>query len=119
MKSKSKSSKSSSSKADSERELPIGICETRFYNPEHREKKDPKSARPCFYAYIGGKKRYRAKRFMIDTLGREKALREAKKWRREQEREMAALNAQAGPASQPAKKSATKPAAKSSRKAAR
>jgi hypothetical protein len=76
------------STADSDRDLPIGICETRFYNPEHREKKDPKTARACFYAYIGGKKNYKAKRFMIDTLGREKALREAKKWRREQEREM-------------------------------
>lgn len=87
-----------SSTADSDRDLPIGICETRFYNPEHREKKDPKTARACFYAYIGGKKNYKAKRFMIDTLGREKALREAKKWRREQEREMQTAAASAGEA---------------------
>jgi hypothetical protein len=86
----SRRSASKSSPSTADRTLPIGICETRFYNPEHRETKDPKKARACFYAYIGGKKNYKAKRFMIDTLGRDKALREAKKWRREQERELAA-----------------------------
>jgi hypothetical protein len=94
-----KAKSSSRSQTSSERDLPVGICETRFYNPEHRTQKNPKTARPCFYAYIGGKKNYKAKRFMIDTLGREKALREAKKWRREQEREMAAATGPAGAAS--------------------
>ena len=67
------------------RSLPVGICETHFFNPEDRLEKDPKKARRCFYAYIGGKERYKAKRFMIDTLGRAKAKRLAIAWRKEQE----------------------------------
>lgn len=69
------------------RTLPMGICLTRFFNPEHRAQKLTRHARPCFYAYIGGKGSYQAKRYMIDVLGREKALKLAIKWRRERERE--------------------------------
>src|SRR5205823_12970942 len=94
-----KSTKRTAKSSSSSRDLPVGICETRFYNPEHRENKNPKTARPCFYAYIGGKGRYKAKRFMIDTLGREKALREAKKWRREHAQALAvATGSQNAPA---------------------
>ncbi|MDP9292018.1 MAG: hypothetical protein M3O82_06630 [Verrucomicrobiota bacterium] len=74
------------------RTLPMGICLTRFFNPEHRAQKLARHARPCFYAYIGGKGSYKAKRFMIDVLGREKALKLATKWRRERERETGAAS---------------------------
>ena len=72
------------------RKLPTGVCFTYFFQPEHRAEKLPRNARPCFYAYAGGKANYRAKRFMIDLLGESEALRLAMAHRRRLVREQAA-----------------------------
>ncbi len=60
--------------------LPYGVCRTFFVNSSERKKARPKR-RACFLGYVGGGKDKKTKRFLIDQLGEEEALKLAIEWR--------------------------------------